>query len=477
MTTYGIAKSDVVSLTADNSSLNKKTVKRLNREFGYNVIHGRCLPHTLSLVLKAKMDVLDAEFQFSSHLASIRGFINAGGGMARKLLAAEFGVCVSGIDFCDTRWASLIAAIVYMISPQTDANMKMARSRLEELAAAGDESAKAALEEASGGVAGGGRALRTRTPTVLTAFTSPLAPPYFSPPFPLQGDMKRVVWRVWYDFIETVSEKDMAKRRKEVRSDRVGGAEEDLPAVRRWILAWLASPHALAGALVVKALCGSNYEEGKPGEGKPSVATLMRITQGNPDFASKHLQTSQTGVVGTILEAVRGFLADIEGLDASDPDLNDVGKERAAQKMGRLLKGVGESSATMREELIATHKEMDIDMYNPALPFDADGAAAFQVAESERYSAEVEPKVRTALANAVAAVRESKGITKLRECLLDLEFMELFNLNKKPLEISDGDKLVGSGACAVKHITATSPPPPPAPLSLLPRGAHVRFIA
>lgn len=64
-----------------------------------------------------------------------------------QLLALEYGIAVSGIDFTDTRWASLIKAILYIANKQSPADLQKARDRLQELADAGDATAKDALEE------------------------------------------------------------------------------------------------------------------------------------------------------------------------------------------------------------------------------------------------------------------------------------------------------------------------------------------
>ena len=90
---------------------------------GYNVIYARCLPHCLNLVVRAFMNVLDKEFKYTTNLKLMRHFLTAGGGVGRKLAALEFGFTVSGVDFCETRWASLVYAILYVANKQSPSHL------------------------------------------------------------------------------------------------------------------------------------------------------------------------------------------------------------------------------------------------------------------------------------------------------------------------------------------------------------------
>jgi len=138
-------------VVADNAAVNPKTVERLNhilkkehpthREIKFI----RCLPHCLNLVMVAFFKVFDGMYGITSFLRHLRGFINAGGSSSRRAAAIEYGVTQSGIDFTDTRWASLIKAIMYLMAMQSLAELHRANKLLSELALDGDAS-EAALK-------------------------------------------------------------------------------------------------------------------------------------------------------------------------------------------------------------------------------------------------------------------------------------------------------------------------------------------
>jgi hypothetical protein len=213
---------------------------------GFNITYARCLPHCINLVIVAFMDAIDKKFRISTNLKSFRGFLLAGGGSAKKLLAVEYGFTVSGIDFSDTRWASLIKAICYAASKQTVKNLADARLRLTELAEGGDKTAKDALEE---------------------------------------PDNARTVFNVLYDFVESVSEDDLEKRK--------GSREEDLSATKAKLLKYFASPLNFAAFQLVDILFGGDAREGTE-----KVTTIVSLTQGNANWGP-HLRSSVTGTVST----------------------------------------------------------------------------------------------------------------------------------------------------------------------------------
>lgn len=145
---YHIKKTDVWYLCADNAALNAQTVTKLNTKYGYKIIYVRCLPHCLNLVVKTFLDVFDDKYKLATNLKLMRAFLNAGGGIGHKLLALEFGISASRVDFCDTRWASFLKAILYLVNLQPERDMKLATERLKQLwDDEGDEDAKRALDE------------------------------------------------------------------------------------------------------------------------------------------------------------------------------------------------------------------------------------------------------------------------------------------------------------------------------------------
>ena len=90
---------------------------------------------------------MDTEYKISSHLKKFRGLLNAGGSSGKKLLAIEYGITSASIDFTDTRWASLVRAIIYLAKKQSMRDLRNAKERLEELAEKGDVTAREALED------------------------------------------------------------------------------------------------------------------------------------------------------------------------------------------------------------------------------------------------------------------------------------------------------------------------------------------
>lgn len=144
---YSVDKSAIKYVVADNASVNNATVKELAKDYGWNAGYARCLPHSLNLVLVAFLEPFEKRFQMASHLKGVRGFIKSGGGSSRRATMLEYGITLSRVDFADTRWASFISAVKYMVDMQDAGELQKARERLETLAAHGDEDAAAALKE------------------------------------------------------------------------------------------------------------------------------------------------------------------------------------------------------------------------------------------------------------------------------------------------------------------------------------------
>ena len=144
---YRIPKENIHFVSADGVSLNATCVSFLRSEFGWDVEHARCAPHGFNRIFVAFLTVMDEEYSFTSHLKAIRGFFNAGGTASRRARLVEYAFSLSAIDFVDTRWASLIKAIKYLMVEQTPRELEKAEKRLDELASSGDTSAQEALDD------------------------------------------------------------------------------------------------------------------------------------------------------------------------------------------------------------------------------------------------------------------------------------------------------------------------------------------
>jgi hypothetical protein len=144
---YGVPKKMVKHLVADGATVNPATCTILNSEYGWDITYVRCLPHAISRFLVVLLSEFEAKYNMSSFLRNVRAYVKSGGGSARKIALIEYALTLSSIDFADTRWEGLVKAIIYMMRNQTDAELLKAEAVLKEAAAAGDESAVAALEE------------------------------------------------------------------------------------------------------------------------------------------------------------------------------------------------------------------------------------------------------------------------------------------------------------------------------------------
>jgi len=143
---YRIPKENIHFVSADGVSLNATCVSFLRSEYDWDVEHARCAPHGFNRIFVAFLTVLDDEYSFTSHLKAMRGFFNSGGSSSRRSRLVEYALSLSGLDFVDTRWASLIKAINYLIAMQTPRELDEAEKRLEEVAKT-DPTALAALED------------------------------------------------------------------------------------------------------------------------------------------------------------------------------------------------------------------------------------------------------------------------------------------------------------------------------------------
>jgi hypothetical protein len=145
-------------LVTDNSALNFKCARRLKEKYGFNEIESRrCLPHCLALVMSALLKPFENAFGLASHMHSIRAFMKAGGGSARKRHLLEYGLSLCQIDFSDTRWEAFMVAVLYLMGTQSPFELVRATQVLEDSAKEGDKTAKEALriaaEERTAGIA------------------------------------------------------------------------------------------------------------------------------------------------------------------------------------------------------------------------------------------------------------------------------------------------------------------------------------
>jgi hypothetical protein len=260
---YEIKKVDVWYVCADNAAVNPAAVDILNQR-GFRIRFSRCLPHSLNLVVKTTMDELDSTFKISSNLKTLRSFLNAGGGSAKKLLALEYGIVASSVDFADTRWASLVKAILYVANEQSPASLDKARTRLVALAEAGDAVAGAAVAEL---------------------------------------DKAELVGNAIYAFVEGVAEKELAKLQKD--SDDV---EQNLKKSRKDLLNFFGDLTVFGALQAVDILFGGSKEEGVE-----SLKTIMAITQGDANYANK-LTSRTTGVVPHAAQAARALMVMLSNL-------------------------------------------------------------------------------------------------------------------------------------------------------------------
>jgi hypothetical protein len=420
--TYDILPRNIHYICADNASLNKATVEKLNRlDKGFNISYARCLPHCLNLVVNSFLTVMDSTFKMSSHLKLARRFLTAGGGVARKLLAVEFAISVSGLDVVDTRWASVVYAICNAANVPSLASKEKATKRLQELADRGDVTAKAALED--------------------------------TPP-------EREVFYILYDLFESVSEAEIAGKYLNA-SFELGGAEFSLSAARAKLLKYYAQPQNFLAFQVINI-----FFNGDSDKKIEKLKTVMSITQGNPNFVSK-MTSKESGVVPDCVHATKHLITRITSLHypwaAIDKEEADYAKEREKGVESSLLtkkRNVMNSRARIRERLdakmkricdvtIAYYKHINAGIKDQSKPFDEVVAAAWREAELNTYNNITVHKLLKAVHQSVKAVVDAEGLVKTMECLRGLELSQVFDVNKRPKDASDDDETL------LKHIGGT----------------------
>ena len=401
---YDIKPENLHYLCADNASPNKATVDKLNAK-GYKITYARCLPHCLNLVVRAFMNAMDKEFKFTTNLKLMRHFLTAGGGVARKLMALEFGFTISAVDFCDTRWASLVFAILYVANKQTPAHLNMAKKRLQELASQGDATAKDALDRDDGEA--------------------------------------QVIFNVLHDFVESVLEEDLGKRKE---MDDVDAAEASLPEAKKKLLRYFSQPLNYLGFQLIDIILG-----GDVGDKTEKLPSLFSITQGNPSYAAR-LKSSVTGEVPNAVHATRNLLARLKGLHyrwtGEDADV-DVGSaaEQAEKKnvKGRLQRVFEELQRRAAAQATAVVRNCEVnahDIKDKDEPFDQASAEAWMAQQADLYKDKLQPKLEAALAAAVLAVDGAAGLLKTEECVTGLAGSQVFDMNKRPTTFDDDSKLL-----------------------------------
>jgi hypothetical protein len=414
---YGILPKNIQYLCADNASPNKLTVEKLNSLPGYNMQYARCLPHCLNLVIKSFMNVMDVSFKISTHLKLARQFLTAGGGLARKLLAVEFGFTASSIDFVDTRWASLVNAVLYVANLPSDHNNRMAQQRLQELADNGDETAQAALDD--------------------------------RPP-------PREVFFILFDLFQSVTEQQLAKEKKALLevNDDVTTADMSLAVARQTLLAYFAQPLHFLAFQVIEYFFG-----GDAGTQVESIKTVFSITQGDPNFAAK-LTSKHTGVVPDCVSATKALIdhlielhykwetrqdhvnADYQAeVQKGDSDTLTA-KSNVIDARNRFRDMLKSKMGRYCDITIDYYKHINADIYDESKPFDANVAAKWKVDQMQIYSSKTETILLNAVYKAVHAVDAAEGLQKTLECLKGLEISQAFDVNKKPKTFDLDNKIL-----------------------------------
>jgi hypothetical protein len=411
---YDIPFKNVQYLCADNGSTNKPTVDKLNEMKGFNVTYARCLPHCLNLVIKSFLNVMDRTFKFTSHLKLARQFLTAGGGVARKLLAIEFGFAAHKIDLTETRWASVVNAILYVANFPTKFNTTQSIIRLKELAAKGDATAQAALDD--------------------------------SPP-------EREIWFILFDLFQSVSLEQLekeSKRRIDAGSD-VTSADMALPKARQLLLHYFTQTKNFLAFQAMQFLFGGNAETGTE-----SLKTIFTITQGNPCFEAK-LTSKDTGVVPDCVSATTQLLATLKNLHypwkslahkVSDDFASEVAKgdspilTKKKNVIDARKRFYEDQEKRMKRYLDATieyYKHLGINIFSENEAFDAAVAEKWRVDQMQIYTNTTAGIIMAAVHEGIRAIQDAEGLKKTEECLEGLKLSQVFNVNKKPPKPSDDD--------------------------------------
>jgi hypothetical protein len=388
---YKIEKKNVVYVCADNAATNKATVDLLNT-MGYKIIYARCLPHTFNLLMKAFMDTFDKKWKMATHLKLLRSFLLAGGGSAKKLLALEYGLAVSNIDFADTRWVSQYKAILYYANKQSPRSLKLARERLQELSDAGDKTAKEALEE---------------------------------------PDVPRSVYAIGFDIIEGIAEEDLKKMRS--------GSELDLSKTKKELLKYFAQSQTYLAFQLMDILFGGSDDS-------ENIATIFKVAQGDPDFAAK-LTSRSTGAIPDALSSAKALVVIFTNLDPAIPlDATTLEAELIAKNTASRYEAI--HNELMRrwevrlDELVADAKTINESVLDARKPFDQSEADDWKASEYGDVEENIVPLLLESVKKAAAAVTASEGLIKLRECIAGLNTANAFNMNNKPRYFTDDSKLL-----------------------------------
>ena len=406
-------------LCADNGSANGPTVVKLNEEVGYKMEYARCLPHCLNLVVKSFTNVMDIKFKISTHLKLARRFLTAGGGLARKLLAVEFGFAVSGIDFSETRWASLVAAILYVANVPTKINTDESVRRLKVLAKEGDETAKAALDD---------------------------------------NAPEREIFFILFDLFQSVSEQQLAEEKKRLETnDDVTTADLALTAARQSLLAYYCQPINYLAFQAMEYLFGGDMND-------VSLKTIFTITQGNPDFAAK-LTSTKTGVVPDCVSATKSLIRRLRSLhykwarpekvdqdfSASERQSEPLTESQFALRQqkrnvmdarDRLRKRLDEKMKRFCDKTYDYYKHINCDIMEEGKPFNADVAKKWKESNMALYNTTTAGIVLATVYDGIVAIEKAEGLQKTLECLAGLENSQVFDVNREPKTFSSDRELL-----------------------------------
>ena len=413
---YSISKLDVWYVCADNASVNPAAVEELNKR-GFKVTFARCLPHCANLVVQAFMDPLETAFAYGSNLKKLRGLLNAGGSSKKKLMAVEYALSTSRIDFAETRWASEVLAIRYVANKQRKSDLKLARKRLEELRDGGDPLAADALKE---------------------------------------YDRELVVFNVIYDFVDTIAEDELKKIVRKGDKEVVLG-DKDLLKSRRDLLTYFSSTtNFLAFQLVDIVLGGSEDQKVE------SLVTVMHIAQGSAKYSCE-MESRKSGEVPTAAGAARGLMSMLGNMvlpkKATDVQkanvvakLDAVRKELEKRAEGQ-MRAVIELARECKEHLQLAEEEEEKEEEEEGEEEEGAEEEEEEGWSEAKFKVEVErfilletgrrkgyvDAVMAALTAACKAVRDAQGLKKMEECVGGLEVSQRFDTNKKPGVGGEGD--------------------------------------
>jgi hypothetical protein len=431
---YDILKKNVWYICADNASVNTVMVDKLNKE-GFCVTFARCLPHCASLAVSAFLDPIDANYKFSSHLRMLRGFLNAGGGFGKhKRLAIEYGLSISSIDFTDTRWASLVKAICYLVNKQPLSDLATAREMLQELADEGDAEAGAAV---------------------------------------LEADKQLLPYNVIFHFVESVAEGEARQMAKKMADGDAPLEDKDLVKNRRQLLTFFSDLTSFTAAQLVDIFFGGNKDDGVE-----SLSTIMTISQGRHVYDNK-LNSRITGEVPHAASAAKAMLNLLRSTYCSAA-ATQLEKDQVVYKVAKVKEELLVRLKRQTEAIIETSREAkemlsggdwDEEMFE-------EKALVFQGQQEAKYPAILDHVLDT-LGKAAKNVHDAAGAEKLRECVEGLEVSQHFDINKKPPIIDADEDILRYLGCSDHPLagrddlitawqayvsTWKKPPPPPAVL-------------